>query len=108
MKGLLDGVNRLTLDGPFFGRLSDERKTEVIADQIVIVSKNGSAAELPMSKLKTAKERVLDMLYKMIQEEKTVVGARKRLEEGGAIPLENDLFWYKRETNLAPTIVQKK
>ena len=104
--GLLDGKNRLTFNGPFFKRLSDEQHTEVKADKIVIVSKNGSVAQLPVSQLRTIKERVLNMLYKMIEEEKTVVGARKKIEEG-AIMLEKDIYWHKKETGLMPHIFKQ-
>lgn len=103
----LDGVNRLVFNGPFSGFLSDEKKTEVRADKLVIVSKNGSVANLPAARLKTIKQKALDLYWQIVQPEKTPFGVERALGQG-AVLLEEDLYWLKSETTIKPIIIRVK
>lgn len=105
----LDGLNRLVFSGPFPCYLSDGR--EVPVSRLVIASKNGEVANLPVSRLKTTKDIVLNLLSETAKEQSTVSGLRRLLEQGGAIMLGSGFFWLKSETEVhSPprSIIQKE
>ncbi len=102
----LDGLNRLVFSGPFPCYLSDGR--EVPVRKLVIASKNGEVANLPVSRLKTAKDVVLELLLETAKEQNTVSGLMRSLEQGGATMLGNGFFWLKAETEVHSSVIVRK
>lgn len=100
----LDGENKLVFGGPFSASLANERKTEVEADKFVIVSKNGSVAQILVNRVKAVKQMVLERYLGLVQKEITVCGAEKALQ-GNAIIIATDLYWLTKETELKQRVL---
>ena len=74
----------------------------------MIASKNGEVANLPVSRLKTAKDVVLELLLETAKEQNTVSGLMRSLEQGGATMLGNGFFWLKAETEVHSSVIVRK
>lgn len=102
----LDGLNRLVFSGPFSCSLQSGR--EVMANKLVIASKNGEVAKLPVSRLRTIKDTLLTMLLEMAKGTKTAIGLERSLKEGGAAVLGKGFYWLKSETEVHAVPFSKK
>jgi len=106
----LDGENKLVFGGPFFYRLSGGKGAMVQADRLVILSKNGSVADMPVNLLQTTKQKALAMFCGIVEDQQTVAGVDNVLQGGGARMIGKDLFWQKSETStsLIPIRIEKQ
>lgn len=75
---------------------------EVMASKIVLKSKNGGVAKIPVEQLGAIKEKTLRLWRELAADHFTKAGLEMALNTTSAIRVRSDIYWIKSETDVIP------